>query len=32
MKIWNSLTEEGQTVVLIAAFIFEAWLLFGVMA
>ena len=32
MKIWNSLTEEGQSAVLIAAFIVEAWILFGVMA
>ena len=32
MKIWDSLTEEGQSAVLIAAFLVEAWLLLGVLA
>lgn len=32
MRIWNSLTDEGKDAVLIVAFLFEAWLLFGVIA
>ena len=31
MKIWNALTEEGQEFVLIAGFILECWILFGIM-
>ena len=31
MKIWDSLTEEGQSAVLMAAFILEVWFLFLVL-
>ena len=32
IKLWDSLTDEGQECVLIAAFFIECWILFGVLA
>ena len=32
MKIWDDLTDEAQDAILIAAFIVEAFFLFGVAA
>ena len=32
MKYWDALTEDAQNTILIAAFLIEAFLLFGVIA
>ena len=32
MKYWNMLSDDAQDFLLIAGFVVEAWLLFGVMA
>jgi len=32
MKIWDSLTDDAKDTLLIAGFLIEAWLLFGVLA
>ncbi len=29
MKLWDALTDEGKTAVLVVVLIVEAWLLFG---
>lgn len=31
IRLWNSLTDEGQELVIMTGIILEAWLLFGLM-